>query len=48
MLPIKTSEMNFKAPRPKYSVLDLERLRNEFDFDLRSWEDALKDMLSNL
>ena len=48
VLRVKTSDMNFRAPRPNYSVLDLSKLRSNFNFELRSWEQALEEMLSNL
>ncbi len=48
VLRVKTSDINFRAPRPNYSVLDLSKLRSNFNFELRSWEQALEEMLSNL
>ena len=45
---ISSAKMNFKAPRPSYSVLDLARLREGFAYNPRSWQEALKEMLSKL
>lgn len=46
--PISSVKMHFKAPRPSYSVLDLTRLSEDFAYNPRSWQEALKEMLSKL
>lgn len=45
--PISTSELGRPAPRPPYSVLDHYCIRLEGLTDLRSWEEALQEYLSN-
>lgn len=45
--PITTSELNRPAPRPAYSVLDHYCIRLEELPDLRSWQDAMQEYLSN-
>lgn len=39
--PIKTSEYLTAAKRPKYSVLDTSKTEKIFNFNIKSWEDAL-------
>ncbi|WP_092469925.1 dTDP-4-dehydrorhamnose reductase [Desulfotruncus arcticus] len=45
--PITTSELNRPAPRPAYSILDHYCIRLEGLPDLRPWEEALHEYLSN-
>lgn len=40
--PITSKEFNQKAPRPKYSALDNQRLRHEGVEVMRPWEEALQ------
>lgn len=40
---IPTSEYPTLALRPKYSVLDSSKIKNEFNFKIKSWEKALQD-----
>lgn len=44
--PIKTSELNSRARRPAYSVLDNKNLRNAGLSDLRHWKEALQSYIS--
>jgi len=37
-------ELDFKANRPKYSVLSTQKLYEEFEIKLRSWENALVEV----
>lgn len=45
IIPIKSSELNRKADRPKYSVLSTIRLERTLSEPLRKWEDALYQYL---
>ncbi|MCX6821920.1 MAG: dTDP-4-dehydrorhamnose reductase [Candidatus Aenigmarchaeota archaeon] len=45
LFPIKLSELNRKARRPKFSALESKKL-NKFGLKMRRWEDALKDYLN--
>lgn len=45
VVPIKTKELNRPAPRPAYSVLDCSKFKNTTNYQMRHWEDALKDYL---
>ena len=45
---IPTSEYPTPAPRPAYSVLSCDRLREVFDFSMPNWEDALSRCLARL
>ncbi len=47
IIPIKTSESNRKAKRPKYSVLENYKLEKRGLMKMRSWQEALKDFLIN-
>jgi dTDP-4-dehydrorhamnose reductase len=46
--PIKTEDYPTKALRPRYSVLSKEKIKNEFDLQIRDWDEALDDFLSTL
>jgi dTDP-4-dehydrorhamnose reductase len=40
---IPTSEYPTLALRPKYSVLDTSKIKKEFNINIKSWENALRD-----
>ena len=40
---IPTSEYPTLAKRPKYSVLDTSKIKNEFNINIKSWEKALQE-----
>ena len=46
VIPIKSEEYKTKAKRPHYSVLSNEKLHNETEFKIKSWQDALKEYLA--
>ena len=45
VIPIKSEEYKTKAKRPYYSVLSNEKMHKETEFEIKSWQDALKDYL---
>lgn len=45
---IKTQEYPTRAERPRYSVLDTNKIRDTFDLFIPHWEDSLKKMLLKL
>ncbi len=46
VVPIKTNELNRPAQRPAYSVLDCTKFKNTTNYQMRHWEETLKDYLS--
>lgn len=44
---IPSSEYVVPAKRPMYSVLDNKRLRNEHNYVMKNWQDALKEYIKN-
>lgn len=40
--PIPTTDFPTPAKRPKYSVLDKSKIKNEFNIAINSWQDSLK------
>ena len=36
------------AKRPKYSVTDKSRIKDTFNIDIRNWEDALEEFITNI
>jgi len=42
--PIPTSAYPTPAIRPKYSVLDKTKIKNTFGIEIKSWQEALKDL----
>jgi dTDP-4-dehydrorhamnose reductase len=48
VLPISSSQLGRKAPRPSYSVLNTDRFWKETGKSLRPWNEALKDFLFEL
>jgi len=41
---ISTSDYPTLAKRPKYSVLDTSKIKNEFNIKIKSWQDALQEI----
>lgn len=48
VIPISTADYPTPAPRPRYSVLDCGRFDEVFNIPRRPWEEALKEMLTDL
>ena len=46
LIPITTQDYPTPARRPKYSVLDLSAIRDEFGIELPLWQDSLKRCLN--
>jgi len=46
--PIKSSEYEFAAPRPKYTVLDNNKIQQKFNLTINHWEDSLKDCIKKI
>lgn len=46
--PLHTEEYPTPARRPHYSVLDKTKIKQTFNYDIRWWEDALKECVSQL
>lgn len=46
--PIKTGEYPTAARKPKYSVLSKEKIKREFNLNIRDWDKALEDFLISL
>lgn len=47
-IPITTEQYGARAPRPRYSVLDCQKLAEVVGQPLRSWQDALADYLAEV
>lgn len=43
--PIPTSEFPSKAKRPLYSVLSKEKVKSTFGYNIRNWDEALKECI---
>ena len=48
IIPIKSSEYQALAPRPKYSVLSSKKIQKYFKIVIPSWENGVKNSLKNL
>ncbi len=46
VLPIPSSAFKTKAKRPKYSLLDTDKIQHTFNLEIPNWEDSLKECLS--
>jgi dTDP-4-dehydrorhamnose reductase len=44
--PIPTSSFPTPAKRPKYSVLDKTKIKNNFGLAIKKWEDSLEPFTS--
>lgn len=43
ILPIGSADFKTKAKRPKYSLLNTEKIQNTFNLEILNWEDSLKE-----
>ncbi|MBK7305303.1 MAG: dTDP-4-dehydrorhamnose reductase [Saprospiraceae bacterium] len=48
VIPISTEIFNAPAPRPKYSVLDCEKIKTTLNIDIPNWKDSLHHCLNRL
>ena len=46
--PVGSNYFNFKAKRPKNSILHLSKIIQEFDLDIRSWDVSLKECIKSI
>ncbi|MDO8886354.1 MAG: dTDP-4-dehydrorhamnose reductase [Candidatus Oleimmundimicrobium sp.] len=46
VIPVSTEEIKRLANRPKYSVLNCQKFMDESGYNLRNWQDGLKDYLA--
>jgi dTDP-4-dehydrorhamnose reductase len=44
-LPITSAEFKTKAKRPKYSLLNTDKIQNTFNLEIPNWEDALRECI---
>ena len=47
IIPVLTREFPRPAPRPSYSVMNLEKVRNQFDLNIRHWQTCVEDCLKS-
>lgn len=45
ILPITSAEFKTKAKRPKYSLLDTDKIQHTFNLEIPNWEDALRECI---
>jgi len=45
IVPIRTSDLQYTAPRPFFSVLEKTKIKNTFNLTIPYWRDSLKDCL---
>lgn len=45
IIPVLTDEFPRPAPRPAYSVMNLEKVRTQFDLKIRHWQSCVEDCL---
>ena len=48
IIPIDSENYRSIARRPKYSVLDKSRIKDNFNINIRNWEDALQEFITNI
>lgn len=48
VLPINSSEFKTKAKRPKFSLMNTEKIQHTFNLEIPYWEDALRECVSKL
>jgi len=46
VLPIPSSAFKTKAKRPKYSLLNTDKIQHTFNLEIPNWEDALRECIS--
>ena len=46
ILPIPSSAFKTKAKRPKYSLLNTDKIQHTFNLEIPNWEDALRECIS--
>jgi dTDP-4-dehydrorhamnose reductase len=46
VLPIPSSAFKTKAKRPKYSLLNTDKIQHTFNLEIPNWEDALRECVS--
>tara|TARA_B100001059_G_scaffold219523_1_gene240666 strand:- start:882 stop:1733 length:852 start_codon:yes stop_codon:yes gene_type:complete len=48
IIPVDSNNYKSIARRPKYSVIDKSRIKDTFNIDIRNWEDALEEFITNI
>jgi dTDP-4-dehydrorhamnose reductase len=48
ILPITSAEFKTKAKRPKYSLLNTDKIQHTFNLEIPNWEDALKECMLSI
>jgi dTDP-4-dehydrorhamnose reductase len=48
ILPITSAAFKTKAKRPKYSLLNTDKIQNTFNLEIPNWEDSLKECVLKL
>ena len=48
VLPIPSSAFKTKAKRPKYSLLDTDKIQHTFNLEIPNWEDSLRECVLKL
>ncbi|MDO9595382.1 MAG: dTDP-4-dehydrorhamnose reductase [Lutibacter sp.] len=48
ILPITSADFKTKAKRPKYSLLNTDRIQHTFNLEIPNWEDALRECVLKL
>ena len=48
IIPVDSENYRSIARRPKYSVLDKSRIKDTFNINIRNWEDALQEFITNI
>ena len=46
--PILSKDYPLPAKRPKYSLLNKDKISNEYDISIKNWRESLKVCLKNL
>ena len=48
IIPVDSENYKSIAKRPKYSVTDKSRIKDTFNINIRNWEDALQEFITNI